>query len=401
MKLKITVVTPVFPIPAQPYRGHSEYQILLALSKHADVNVVCPFPRYPSWFKPIFDYRRPDLSYAPPGVATRYFEYPALPGITRCINGLVCARYLEAYFRECTPHVACNFWLYPEGYATVAAARRIGIPAVVCSIGSDLNRIPDPATKFWTRVAMNRAAFVLTKGEYLRQKAIRMGINAGKVRNVPNGCDPTVFHLADRTAARAKLAVDRAAELVLFVGRLDPAKGIVELIEAFASLAYRRPDLRLVYVGDGPGAEQLRRRAKDLALEDRVLFADACPSQKVACWLTAANVLALPSYAEGCPNAVIEALNCGRPVIATNVGGIPELVNKTSGILVPPRDSRALAGAIEAAMERDWDEGSIAKQFRRSWDTAADEVLTICELAVHEHRQIWPPPLNATTLMSQ
>ena len=401
MRLKVTVVTPIFPIPAQPYRGHSEYQILLALSKHADVNVICPFPRYPRWFQPIFDHRRPDLSYSPPGVATRYFEYPALPGLTRCINGLVCAKYLEAYFREFVPDVACNFWLYPEGYATVAVARKLGIPAIVCSIGSDLNRIADPASRWLTRLAMRRATFVVTKGEYLRQQAIRMGINARKVRNVLNGCDPSVFHLADRSAARAHLAVDDKAELVLFVGRLDPTKGIVELLEAFASLAYRRPNLRLVYVGDGPGGEQLRGKARDFALEDRILLAGACPSQKVAQWLAAANVLALPSYNEGCPNVVIEALSCGRPVIATNVGGIPELVNEKSGILVAPRDSRALAGAIETAMERNWDERSISEQFRRSWDEAAVEMLSVCELAVQQRREERQPSAKATPVMSR
>ena len=401
MRLRVTVVTPIFPIPAQPYRGHSEYQLVLALSKHADVNVICPFPRYPKWFQPSFDYRPPDLSYSPPGVATRYFEYPALPGLTRSINGLVCAKYLEAYFRECMPNVACNFWLYPEGYATVAVARRLGIPAVVGSIGSDLNRIADPASRWLTRLAMNRAAFVVTKSEHLRQEAIRMGINARKVRTVRNGCDPSVFHLADRSAARAQLAVDDEAELVLFVGRLDPAKGIVELLEAFASLVSRRPNLRLVYVGDGPGGEQLRHKAKDFALEDRIVLIGACPSEKVAQWLAAANVLALPSYSEGYPNVVIEALSCGRPVIATNVGGILELVNEKSGILVAPRDSRALADAIETAMERNWDERSISEQFHRGWDEAAGEMLSICELAVQLRREEWHPPAKATTVMSR
>src|ERR1700675_371616 len=281
MRLKVTVVTPIFPIPAQPYRGHSEYQILLALSKYAHVDVICPFPRYPRWFPPRFDYRHPDLSYSPPGLTTRYFEYPALPGLTRCINGLVCAKYLEAYFRECVPDVACNFSLYPEGYATVRGARRLGIPAIVGSIGSDLNRIPDPASRWLTRLAMKRAAFVVTKSEHLRQKAIRMGVDARKVRTVRNGCDPSVFHLADRSAARAQLAVDKEVELILFVGRLDIKKGIGELLEAFAALASRRPNLRLAFAGDGPGGEQLRGKAKHLALKDHAILIGAFPSEKV------------------------------------------------------------------------------------------------------------------------
>ena len=401
MRLKVTLVTPIFPIPAQPYRGHSEYEIVLALSKRADVNVICPFPRYPKWFQPTYDHRHPDLSYSPPGVSTRYFEYPALPGVTRCINGLVCARYLEPYFRECMPDVACNFWLYPEGYATVAVARRLRIPAVVGSIGSDLNRFVDPASRWLTRLAMRRATFVVTKSEHLRQRAIEMGISASKVRTIRNGCNPSVFHLGERSAARAQLAIDDKAELVLFVGRLDSAKGIEELLEAFASLAGRRPNLRLAYVGDGPGGGHLRSKAKHLALENRVILNGARSSLEVAQWLAAANVLALPSYNEGYPNVVIEALSCGRPVIATNVGGILELVNEESGILIAPRDSRALAGAIEKAMDRRWDEHSISEQFRRGWDEAADELLRICELALQHRREKRNLPAKASTVLSR
>jgi glycosyltransferase involved in cell wall biosynthesis len=233
---------------------------------------------------------------------------------------------------------------------------------------------------------MDRAAFVVTKSENLRQKAVLMGINATKVRTVLNGCDTRIFRLAGRTAARAQLAVDDEAELVLFVGRLDPAKGIVELLDAFVHLANRFPKLRLVYVGDGPGGTLLRYKAEEVRLERRIFLANSCSSQEVAQWLTAANVLALPSYAEGCPNVIIEALSCGRPVIATNVGGIPELVNKECGILVAPRDAQALADAIERAIKQDWNERSISEQFRRSWDQAADEIFNICELAVQQHR---------------
>jgi teichuronic acid biosynthesis glycosyltransferase TuaC len=401
MKLKVTVVTPIFPIPAQPYRGHSEYETVLALSKHADVNVLCPFTRYPKWFPPHFDYRHPDLSYSPAGVTTRYFEYPALPGVTRCINGLVCAKYLEAYFRESPPDVACNFWLYPEGFATVVAARRLGIPSVVSSIGSDLNRIADPVSRWLTRLAMKRATFVVTKSEHLRQRAIQMGISASKVRTIRNGCDPNVFRMGDRSAARAQLAIDDKAELVLFVGRLDDKKGIFELLEAFASLASYRPKLRLAYVGDGPGGELLRFKAKQFALEQRVFFPGPCSSQKVAEWLAAANVLALPSYSEGYPNVVIEALSCGRPVIATDVGGIPELVDESSGILIPPREWRTVAAAINAAMERNWDERSISEQFRRGWDDAAGELLGLCELAVRQRIEKCPPPAKAAPVLSQ
>jgi glycosyltransferase involved in cell wall biosynthesis len=248
---------------------------------------------------------------------------------------------------------------------------------------------------------MKRATFVVTKSEHLRERAIQTGINPDKVRTVRNGCNPAVFHLADRGAARLELALDGQADLVLFVGRLDSAKGIFELLDAFALLASRRPNLRLAYVGDGPGADHLRSKAIGLGLETRVLLAGACPSQKVPRWLAAANVLALPSYREGYPNVVIEALSCGRPVIATDVGGIPELVDGSSGILVAPRDSRALANAIQTAMERDWDEQLISEQFHRSWDEAAEELLRVCELSIHHRAEELQLPSKAATVMSR
>jgi glycosyltransferase involved in cell wall biosynthesis len=320
--------------------------------------------------------------------------------MTRCINGLVCAGYLEPYLRACSPDVVCNFWLYPEGYAAVTMARKLGIPSVVGSIGSDLNRFADPISRWLTRLAMKRATFVVTKSEHLRQRAVEMGISASKVRTIRNGCNPSVFHLQDRSAARAQLAIEDNAELVLFVGRLDTAKGIEELLEAFASLVSRRPNLRLAFVGDGPGTGYLRSKAKHLALGDRITLKGACSSPEVAQWLAAANVLALPSYNEGYPNVVIEALSCGRPVIATNVGGILELVNEESGILIAPRDSRALANAIEKTMDRHWDEQSISEQFRRGWDEAADELLGICELALQQGREERRLPAKATTVLS-
>jgi glycosyltransferase involved in cell wall biosynthesis len=321
--------------------------------------------------------------------------------MTRFINGLVCARYLEPYFRGYLPDVLCNFWLYPEGYATVAMARKLGIPAVVGSIGSDLNRFADPVSRWLTRLAMKRATFVVTKSEHLRQRAIQMGISPSKVRTIRNGCNPSVFHLQDRSAARSELAIDHRAELVLFVGRLDTAKGIEELLDAFSSLASRRPNLRLAFVGDGPGSVHLQSKAKHLGLADRITLKGACSSQEVAEWLAAANVLALPSYNEGYPNVVIEALSCGRPVIATNVGGILELVNEESGILIAPKDSRALADSIEKAMDRRWDEQSISEQFRRGWDEAADELLRLCELALLQRTQKSHLPAKATTVLSR
>jgi glycosyltransferase involved in cell wall biosynthesis len=103
------------------------------------------------------------------------------------------------------------------------------------------------------------------------------------------------------------------------------------------------------------------------------------PPAEVARWIGAADVLTLPSWSEGYPNVVVEALACGRPVVATDVGGTSEIVNVSNGLLIPPRDPAALAAALTRALDARWDHDAIAAATRRSWDDVASETLSVCE----------------------
>jgi glycosyltransferase involved in cell wall biosynthesis len=95
--------------------------------------------------------------------------------------------------------------------------------------------------------------------------------------------------------------------------------------------------------------------------------------------MAAADLITLPSYMEGCPNVILEALACGRPVVATKVGGIPEIMGDECGRLVPPREPGALAQALAAVLDADWDSAAISAQRSRSWDAVAEEMLEIFE----------------------
>jgi glycosyltransferase involved in cell wall biosynthesis len=98
--------------------------------------------------------------------------------------------------------------------------------------------------------------------------------------------------------------------------------------------------------------------------------------------MAACDLLSLPSYSEGHPNVLVEALACGRPVVSTPVGGVPEVVDESCAILVPPRDADALATALANALERDWDENALSQRFSRSWKTVARETLAACHEAL-------------------
>jgi glycosyltransferase involved in cell wall biosynthesis len=133
---------------------------------------------------------------------------------------------------------------------------------------------------------------------------------------------------------------------ILFLGRLERAKGVFELLAAGALLAPRFPALRLVFGGEGDFAA-LRRRAAELGIEDRIELPGWIEADQRDEQLARASVFCLPSHAEGLPMAMLEAMASGRAVVASSVGGIPEtIVDGGNGLLVPPRDEAALARAL-------------------------------------------------------
>ncbi len=376
---RIAVVTSYFPTREQPYRGHSAYQTLRKLQQWAEIEVFVPFSVYPRWLTPrTFPYFRPDVTYCPPDIRTHYLEYPALPKVSRFINGYTCSRYVLPSLKTFAPDLVLNYYLYPEGYAAVSAGKVLKVPVILGAIGSDLCRIPDSVTLRLTKRALSDASSVIAVSEDLRQRAIRLGAPAERAMTVPNGCDSSIFRLGDRVSTRRELGLDPHGEAVLYAGRLDAAKGLLELLAAFARIAPERPNLELVLLGEGLLRDELVSRARAEGLANRVRLPGACSSPGVARWMTASRIFCLPSYAEGCPNVIVEALACGRPVVATAVGGIPDLVGANCGVLIPPRDISALSAALAGSLSESWDEAAIARQHRRSWDNVAMQTFDIC-----------------------
>jgi teichuronic acid biosynthesis glycosyltransferase TuaC len=374
--LRITVITPVFPSSAEGHRGIYIYNIVRSLQRHAKVDVVCALVTYP----PLPMVRPPsmrngqlDMNFSPEGVRVRYLKYPGLPVITRPLNSVSCFAAIKSHVKSLDPDVILAYWAQPEGLAAIAAGRDLDVPVIVGALGSDL-LLAKGLGKYLAKRAVTRADRVLTVSEGLSSAAISLGTPADRVKTIPNGCDRTIFYPRDRSACRRKLRIHPDARLVLFVGRLEPMKGLHELVSAFTRVRREFAGAELVCIGEGPlkqflsanaGAEPIR------ALGQKT-------SEEIAEWLGACDLLCLPSHSEGCPNVVIEALSCGRPVIGTDVGGIPALVDERSGILVPPRDAPKLAGAICEGLHRKWNEKEIAARTSRSWDDVADETYSVC-----------------------
>ncbi|MRR38727.1 glycosyltransferase family 4 protein, partial [bacterium] len=352
-RLRIAVVTPLFPLREEPYRGHPIYQTVLALRDFADLEVFCPMAIYPPWkiFQPrTFQARTVDPTYQPGGVTTHYFEHLTLPVVGRLVNGSTSASRLLPLLERFRPQVILSYWVYPYGYAALKVGRRLGVPVVVGSRGSDLLRIPDRISRMFTVRTLRQADGVLTVTEELRHTAVRLGANEQRVHVVTNGCNTSIFSPGDRIAARSRLGIKSRAKLIVYVGHLFAAKGLRELSAAFTELSPEMPHLELAFIGEGSLRQELDQARLHSGLADRFHLPGPASSTQVADWLRAADLFCLPSYSEGCPNVVLEALACGTPVIGTTVGGIPDLVSETSGVLVPPRDILRLKAAMVQAL---------------------------------------------------
>ena len=378
--MKVAVVTGYFPTSTNPWEGRSAYETLRVLASRCHLHVFCPVATYPRLLKPkARTAAAPDLSWSPEGVPTTYIPYPVLPLVSRPLNGLVMSRRLLPHVRRFAPDVILNYMVYPDGYAAARIARTLRIPVVLTAIGSDLNRPSDPLCAALTRQALRQADFVTTVSADLARTAQTLGANPATTTPILNGCDTSIFHPQDRIAARQTLDLDPTSEIVLYVGRLDLRKGLIELIESAAALSPKRPNLHCYIIGKGPDEPLLLQAIA--RLHAPVTLVPPCSSAHIAQWMAAANLIALPSYNEGCPNVIIEALASGRPVVATNVGGIPELVDQSCGRLIPSHDVPALTQALVEVLEAPWNPETIAANHSRNWNNVADDLFQVLHQA--------------------
>ena len=384
MTLRIIVVTPVFPTSASPHRGIYIYNTVRSLQRHATVNVVSSTIKYPlrgAVHSNASQDRPANSNSSPREVNVRHINYPGLPVITRPINSISCRLAIESYVKSLEPDLILAFWTHPEGYAALTIGRHLNIPVIVGALGSDV-LVSKGVGKYLTMRTVTQADRVLTVSEDLRTSVISMGASAERVKTISNGCDRSVFFPRDRAASRAKLGIHLDARVVLFVGWLTPSKGLPELVAAFSQVRREFANAVLVCIGEGPLKQALSAPGNGV----RTLGAKS--SLEIADWLGACDLLCLPSRSEGCPNVVVEALTSGRAVIATHVGGIPELVDDSSGILVPVGDSSRLSSAICEGLKRTWNVYTIAARMGRSWDQVADETYAVCLEVLAERNRL-------------
>ncbi len=235
------------------------------------------------------------------------------------------------------------------------AARRAGLPLV-----ATLHTLPCTGApwsrdrlreRLMCRLLRRPGVHVLAVSQALRRAYDTAGrLPAARVEVLHNGIDASAFAGGDRQVARAELGLAPGAFAVSSVAVLRHGKGIEVLLEAAARLRGARPDLHLVIAGDGPLRATLERRAAELGLAERVRWLGF--RRDVQRVLAASDAFVLPSRFEAFPTALLEAMAAGLPVIASAVGGVPEILGEPPcGIALPPGSAEALADALASLLD--------------------------------------------------
>jgi glycosyltransferase involved in cell wall biosynthesis len=192
--------------------------------------------------------------------------------------------------------------------------------------------------------AWARADRVIAISSAVRATLERSGIPPSRLVVIPSGIDVAETRLAEPLGIRETLGISAAAPLLVTVGALTVEKGHEHLISALALLRESMPEIHLVMAGSGPLRSQLERQANEAGVSGQVHLLGNLP--EAARLIAEADLFVLPSREEGLGTSVLEAFALRKPVLASAVGGVPDLVGTDAGVLVPPADPAALAGAI-------------------------------------------------------
>lgn len=363
--MRILAIASLYPLSAADFAGQFNHISFRALQRRGHgIDVIRFQCHLPSILNPR-DWRRRGrprvpLAYTLDGVPVQCPRFWRPPG--KWWSPYECSWRYSAVIRTVArqhrkrPYdVVYGCELSPDGVVAMRIGRLLGVPAIVSSIGSDVNSYPYHSRADMTRTqwVLRGADLILVEGQGSIPAVRKLVSELPPIRVFNRGIDLDPFRqLSDRDAARRRFRLPLGRRLVVFVGLLIADKGVQVLLEAFRPLLDQFGDADLVIIGSGPLSDWLREQGGSPPWAGRLHLTGRLPFNVIPDVVSACNVFTLPSFAEGVPKSVIEAMAAGLPVVTTTVGGIPNVVRDGEhGILVPPQNVEALGAALRTILE--------------------------------------------------
>lgn len=381
--MKVLIISNAFPNSGEETRGIFTFQIVKALQKKCDVEVIAPLPWIPPFRKTATISRYPHTNVPQKedigNITVHHPRYLVIPKILGFMHAAFMFFPLLKLVKELDRHDKIDLinvhWIFPDGVAAAWIGKKLHKPVILTALGCDINLYP---TMMLRRIQISRALktadYITTVSSDLKDRIVSLNIPVKKVKVISNGVDLDLFQIMNKKEVRTKLGIPTDRAVILTVGSQDEVKGTKYLIEAFhmMSMKMESPPL-LLCIGDGPLRLSLVSRVNHFGGGNDILFLGRKPHSDIPLWMNAADLFCLPSLREGYPNVVLEALACGIPVVASDVGAIPEIIDDSNGRTCRKGDPRDLSRQLIEALKTSWIRGTIREAVKdNDWEHCAN-----------------------------
>ncbi len=375
----------MFPNPKRPVDGIFVLELARFINKLCPVSVFSPIPYFPCLYKTkkYKDFGSIARTAVFSDMKVYYYRYFMVPKYLKWLDGFsyACSMGLVAKEVLKKSSVLIAHWTYPDAFAGLVWGRILKKKIVLVVHGNESIQYYDPPSlkKILIKLTLANVDHIIAVSNDLKRKIVTThNVPESRITVLPNGVDFNKFPFMTRYEARKQLGLPLGNKILLTVARLSPEKALHTMIEAFSCIEEKK-DISLYILGDGPEKIHLENLVRQKGMERQISLVGSVPHGMIHLWMNSADIFLLSSLREGSPVVIGEAFACGTPVVASSVGGVPDLiVNDRLGMLFEPNSSLAMHRSLETALLREWDRDYIREYgLKLGWNNIADRILKL------------------------
>jgi teichuronic acid biosynthesis glycosyltransferase TuaC len=404
--MDLIVLSNMYPNRYSPLSGNFIEEQIKSLNylliDNLNIIVISPIPWSPRflWFKKRWrEYGQTEKHAVREGIKVYYPRYFIIPGkffsifhgfsIYLSVKSLI--KKLLKKNRNLT--ILHTHTIIPGGLAGTLLKQKFNIPHICTIHGSDINIAPfqNRFSFLLTKYSLRKCDHIIVVSNKLKERTLSISNKINSISVIYNGADPKKFKYLSKDIAKQRLGLTINEKIILYIGNLISIKGVNNLIKAFEKLINNKKveNIVLFLIGEGNKKHELIKLVNTLRIENKVFFLGEKDNNEIPLWLNIADIFVLPSLSEGFPLVIPEAMMCGVPIVATDVGGVSEaIIDRYTGLLVKPNDINSLAKAIYCYLDNKQLAQYIIENAKKmsenfTWEKNAESNLTIYKMLLN------------------